>query len=98
MLCSHDVRLVNGSDALTTMRLGVVERVPRDAFGSVPSDELDGLDDAVNNLVLDTRVLSLSVLTNENSVDVVVWGLVALDGDTGSNIGKEVESPAEGQI
>ena len=89
---------MHGSDALTAMRLGVVERVTSDAFRGVPSDQLDGLDDTINNFVLDTRVLSLGVLTDEDSVDVVVWGLESLDGDTWTNVGKEVEGSAERQV
>jgi hypothetical protein len=38
--------------------------------------------------VLNTRILSLGVLTDENGVDVVVGGLVSLDGNTWSNIGE----------
>lgn len=48
--------------------------------------------------MLDTRVLSLGVFTDENSVDVVVGGLVTLDGDTGSDVGKEGECSSEGQV
>ena len=95
---SHDVGLVDGSNALTAVRLGIVERVSRNAFGGIPSDELNGLDDTVNNLVLDTGVLSLSVLTYENGVNVVVGSLEALDGDTWPDIGEEVESPTECQV
>jgi hypothetical protein len=43
------------------------------------------------HLVLDTRVLSLGVLSDKNGVDVVVSGLVSLDGDTWSDVGKEGE-------
>ena len=95
---SHDVGLVDGSNALTAVRLGIVERVSRNAFGGIPSDELNGLDDTVNNLVLDTGVLSLGVLTDEDGVDVVVGGLVALDGHARADVGKEVEGATEGQV
>jgi hypothetical protein len=44
------------------------------------------------HLVLDTRVFSFCVLTDQDSVDVVVCGLVALDGDTWTNVGEEGES------
>lgn len=48
--------------------------------------------------MLDTRVLSLSVFSDQNSVDIVVSSLVALDGDTWSNIGEEGECSTEGQV
>ena len=50
------------------------------------------------DLVLDTRVLSLCVLTDENGVDIIIWCLVSGDGDTWPDVGEQVESPSEGQI
>jgi hypothetical protein len=41
--------------------------------------------------VLDTRVLSLGVLSDEDGVDVVVSGLVSLDGNTRSDVGEKRE-------
>ena len=49
-------------------------------------------------LVLNTRVLSLSVLTNENRVHVIVRSLEPLDGHTWTDICEEVECPAESQV
>ena len=46
----HDVCLVDGGDALAAVRLGVVERVPRDALRGIPGNQLDGLDDTIDNL------------------------------------------------
>ena len=48
----HDVGLVDGSDTVTTSRLGVVECITSDTLRSVPGNELDGLDNSVNNLGL----------------------------------------------
>lgn len=48
--------------------------------------------------MLDAGVLSLGVLTDQDSVDVVVGGLVPSNGAAGTNIGKEVEGAAEGQV
>lgn len=41
---------MHGSYALAAVSLRVVERVTRNAFRSVPSDELDGLNNAVDDL------------------------------------------------
>lgn len=46
--------------------------------------------------MLDTRVLSLSVLTNDDSVDAVVGGLETLDGAARPDVGVEVESATKG--
>ncbi|KAG6884007.1 hypothetical protein C0993_002123 [Termitomyces sp. T159_Od127] len=43
-------------------------------------------------LMLNTRILSLGVLTNEYSVHIVIRCFETLDGHTGSNIGEEIES------
>ena len=48
--------------------------------------------------MLDTRVLSLGVLTDEDSVDIVVGGLVSFDRDTRADVGEEGEGASEGQV
>jgi hypothetical protein len=50
------------------------------------------------HLVLNTRVLSLGVLSDKNGVDVVVSSLVSLDGNTWSDVGKEGECSSQSQI
>lgn len=95
---SHDVRLVDSSDTVTAVLLGVVESVASHSLRSLERNELNGLDDAIDDLMLDTRVLSLCVLTDQDSVDVVVRGLVAFDGSAWSNVGEEVKGSSEGQV
>ena len=94
----HDGRLVDGGDPVAAADLGVVEGVPGDTLRGVMRDELDRLNDAGDELVLDARVLALSVLTDEDRVDVVVGRLEALDRRARPNVGKEVERPAERQV
>ena len=48
--------------------------------------------------MLDTRVLALRVLPNQDSVDIFVRGFEALDGNARADIGEEVKSPAKGKI
>ena len=52
----------------------------------------------MTHLMLNTGVLSLGIFTDEHSVDVVVGGLEALDGDTRPDVGKEVECPSESKV
>lgn len=84
--------------------LRVVERVSSHAFRRIISDEFDGLNDSVNNLnfgvnskgckyqmaylVFNARVFTLRVFTDENSVNIIVRRLEALDRDTWANVGK----------
>jgi hypothetical protein len=42
---------MDGGDAVPVVGLSVVERVTRHALGGIPSDKLDGLHDAVHNLM-----------------------------------------------
>jgi len=48
--------------------------------------------------VLNTRVLSLSVFTDEDGVDVIVSSLVSLDGNTRSDVGEKGECSSECQV
>ena len=59
---------------------------------------MQGTDDRETYFVLNTRVLTLSVLTNENRVHVIVRSLVALDGHTWTDVREEVECPAQSQV
>lgn len=72
--------LVDASDSVPTVLSSVLESVLADVSGGGLSDELDGLDDAWDDLVLDAGVLTLSVFSDGDDVDVVVFGLVANDG------------------
>jgi hypothetical protein len=61
-------------------------------------DELDGLHDPAHDFMLDAAVLALRVLPDEDRVDVVKGGLVALDGDAGTDVGVQVKGAAEGEV
>jgi hypothetical protein len=52
----------------------------------------------VNHNVFNTRVFSFSVLSDQDGIDVVVWGLVSGDGSARSDVGEKVECSAEGQV
>ena len=78
--------------------LGVLEGVAEHALGGLAGDQLDRLDNTVHNDVLDARVFTLGVLTDEDGVDVVVGGLVSLDALAGTHVGEQVEGPSEGQV
>ena len=48
--------------------------------------------------MLNTRVFTLRIFTNQDGVDVVIRSLVALDGNTRANVGEEVEGASKSQI
>lgn len=94
----HDGGLVDDADLGLADVLGVLEGEAEHALAGLAGDELDRLDDAVDDDVLDAGVLALGVLTDEDGVDVVVGGLVSLDALAGTHVGEEVEGPSEGEV
>lgn len=94
----HDGGLVDDANLLAANLLGVLEGKSEDTLGSLPGDELDALDNSVDNNMLDARVFTLSVLTDQDGVDIVIGGLVAGDGAAGSQVGEEVESSSQSQV
>jgi hypothetical protein len=94
----HDGGLVDNADLLAANRLGVLEGVAQDTLAGLAGDELDALDDAVDDNVLNARVLALGVLADQDRVDVVVGGLVAGNRAAGTQVGEEVEGAAEGEV
>jgi hypothetical protein len=52
----------------------------------------------VTYLVLDTRVLSFRVFSDQDSVDIIVGGLVSLDGNTWSDVGEKGECSSKSQV
>jgi hypothetical protein len=94
----HDGGLVHSAHLLPANVAGVLEGVSQHALRGLAGDELDALDNAINHNVLDTGVFSLRVLTDQDSVDVVVGCLVAGDGSAGTDVGEEVEGTAESKV
>lgn len=94
----HNGGLVHGADLLPSNLLGMLESKSKDALRCLAGDELDALDNTINNDVLDARVFTLSVLSDEDGIDAVVWGLEADDGLAGSQVGEKVEGSAEGEV
>jgi hypothetical protein len=94
----HDGSLVDNADLVAADLLGVLESESDDALTGLASDEFDALNDTIDNDVLNTRVFTLGVLADQDSVDTVVWGLVASDGSAGTQVGKEVEGSSECKV
>lgn len=89
---------MDNADLLLVDGLRVLEGETEDTLRSLAGDELDALHDTVDDNVLNTGVFTLGVLTDENSVDVIVGGLVASNGAARTQVGEQVESTAESQV
>lgn len=94
----HDGGLVDSADLLPADITGMLESISQDTFGSIAGNELDALDNTIDHNVLNARVFTLGVLTDQDGVNVVVGCLVAGDGSARADVGKEVEGSAEGQV
>jgi len=94
----HDGSLVHGTHLLAANGLGVLEGEPQDTLASITGDELDALHNAIHHDVLDTRVLALSVLADQDGIDIIVGGLEASHRAARSQVGEEVECPPEGEV
>lgn len=94
----HDGGLVDNTDLLAANRLGVLEGETEDTLTGLTGDELDALDDTIDDNVLNARVFTLGVLSDQDGVDVIVGGLVASDGSAGSEVGEEVEGSSQSEV
>jgi hypothetical protein len=89
---------VHDTDLLLVDRASVLEGEAQNTLGSLPGDELDALDNAVNDDVLNSGVFTLGVFTDQDGVDIVVGGLVTSDRPAGTQVGEEVEGTTKGKV
>lgn len=94
----HDVGLVNAGDLLAVVGQSEVEGELGDALRLGAGDDLKGLDDTGDRLVLEARVLTLGVLTDDCEIDTLVAGLVAGDVLDEGDGGVDVELLAHGDV
>lgn len=94
----HDVGLVDTGDLLAVVGQGKAKGKLGNALRLCAGNDLERLDNTLDRLVLETRVLALGVLTDNAHVDVLVARLVArhvLDERDG---GVDVELLAHGNV
>lgn len=89
---------MHNADLVAANGLSVLESEAQDALRGVAGDELNALDNTVNDHVLDTGVLSLGVLADQHSVDVVPGSLVALNRLARAQVGEKVKCAAQSQV
>ena len=94
----HDGGLVHHADLLLVDGLRVLEGEAQHTLGSLLGDELDALHHTVDNNVLNAGVFTLGVLTDQDGVDTIVGGLVASNGAARTDVGEQVEGPAQSQV
>lgn len=89
---------MNASNLLAVVGQGERERELGDSLGLEAGDDLERLDDAGNTLVLQTAVFTLSVLSDDDQIDILVAGVVARDILDQADGGVDVELLAQGDV
>lgn len=94
----HDVSFVDAGDFLAAILLGKVECKADDTFSLVPGTDFQALDNAGIALMFQTRVFSLSVLSDDGKVYVVVASWEAGQGLAQYDRGVDVELLSHGDV
>lgn len=94
----HDVGLVDASDLLAVVGQGEGEGELGDALRLEAGDDLEGLDDARNALVLQAAVFTLGVLSDNDQIYVLVARVVTRDVLDQADGGVDVELLAHGDV
>ena len=94
----HDGSLVHDADLLLVDGTSVLEGKAQNSLRGLLCDELNALHNAIDDDVLNARVFTLGVLTDQDGIDVVVGGLVASNGTARTHVGEKVEGAAESKV
>lgn len=70
--CLHDIGLVDGSDFLTIVCLCKLKGEPGGVLTLAIGCDLERLNDTRNDFLLQTRVLTLHIFTNDNNIQSTV--------------------------
>jgi hypothetical protein len=76
----HDISLVDHCDLLSSGDKSVLHGVVSHSGSISSGDDFAGLENAWVNLVLDSRVLSFQVISDDDEIDVLVSGLDSWEG------------------
>jgi hypothetical protein len=76
----------------------VLESVTQNSLAGISSNKLDTLNHTVNENMLYSAVLSLSVFSDQNGVDIVPGCLVSLNRLAWPDIGEEIERATKGKV
>ena len=87
----HDIGLVDGVNLLALVLAGVLESETRNASGRFLGDDLQALDHAGDNFVLDAGVKALRVFAHDDQVDVRITGRNVRQVANGTEVGIELK-------
>lgn len=87
----HDVGFVDGSDLLSVVLNGVVKRELCDSQRLGLGDNFEALNDSGNGFVLESRVFTFGLFTNDDGVDVLVTNGDSRQAGDVHNVGVQVK-------
>ena len=83
---------------LPSVFFGIFESIICHSSAGILRDQFNGLDNSINNLVFNSRVLALCVLSDGDNIDIIIQGLKPFYRFARSNIGVQVEFFSQSQI
>ena len=89
---------MHNPDFLLAYILCILECESQHPFRSCPSDQFYALYNTIDYDVFDPTIFSFGIFTDKDGVDVVIGGFVAGDRYAGTDVGKEVERTAKGEV
>lgn len=94
----HNVGLVDGGDLLSVVLESKVKGESSNSLGLSLGDDLDGLNNTGDRRVLQTGVLTLSVLSDKSHVDALESGLDTGDVLDENERGEDIELSSQGNV
>jgi len=70
----HDVSFMDGSDLLSSGKVGEFESIFSNSSGGFLGDDLDTFNDTRVNFVFDTGIFSFSVFSEDDDINLLVSG------------------------
>lgn len=77
---------------------GILESVSGDVLAGCPGNDLEVLDDARHDFVLEPAVLSLGVFSDGDDINILVWGVDALKAFARPDIRVQLELLPQGHV
>jgi hypothetical protein len=72
----------------------ILEGESQYTLAGIPCNKLYALDNSIDDDMLNTGVLSFSIFSDQNSINIIVRSFVASNGPAGPNVCEEVECTA----
>ena len=89
---------MNDSDSISTNFPGILKRKSQNLLTCRSGNQFDALHHTRDNNMFNPTILSFSVFSNQDRINVCVGGFIARDGATGTDVSEEGECSSESQV